>query len=299
VLLGLHPTRFVSACPIRDVVTTFARRVDEIGVHGVWPMDQLRQIPVFGPADEPVLEPYTLLSWLAARTERVQLGVLATAGAYRHPVMLAKTVSTLDVLSGGRTWLGIGASWGGDADVAAGIDVPPSTERYARVEEMLTICDAMFRGSRAPIEGPFHSVLEPLNSPLPLRHPPVLIAGSGARRTLPLVAERADACNFLERIGVDEIAAKVGVLRDLAAAVGRAGEDIAVTTFGRLGTRDLVHAADRFGALAEAGVDLAMVDVPDLDDGAAYDYLAELVALLAPLGRPTPPVLTVAGGDHP
>jgi alkanesulfonate monooxygenase SsuD/methylene tetrahydromethanopterin reductase-like flavin-dependent oxidoreductase (luciferase family) len=291
VLLGVHPTRFVAKRPVRDVLALFARRVDEIGVHSVWPMDQRRQIPVFGPEDDPVLEPYSLLSWLAARTERVQFGVLATAGAYRDPVILAKTMSTLDVLSAGRAWLGMGTSWGDDP--------PPADERYARVEELLAVCDAMFRGDRTPIEGRFHSVPDPLNSPLPLRNPPVLIAGSGERRTLPLVARRADACNFLERIGVDGIARRVEVLQELAVQAGRRPEDIAVTTFGRLGGRDLTEAADRFGALAEAGVDLAMVDLPDLDDETAYEHVAELVTLVAPLGRPTPPVLNAPGGAHP
>jgi alkanesulfonate monooxygenase SsuD/methylene tetrahydromethanopterin reductase-like flavin-dependent oxidoreductase (luciferase family) len=291
VLIGIHPTRFVVNRPVREALGFFARRVDEIGVHSVWPMDQLRQIPVFGPDDDPVLEPYALLSWLAARTERVQVGVLATDGAYRHPAVLAKTISTLDVLSGGRSWLGLGTSWGGDP--------PPSAERYARVEEVLAVCDAMFRGDRTPIEGRFCSVPDPLNSPLPLRNPPTLIAGSGERRTLPLVARRADACNFLERIGVDEIARKIGVLAELAAAVGRGRDAIAVTTFGRLGDRDLAEAADRFGALAEAGVDLALVDLPALDDPTTYDYLAELVDMVAPLGRPTPTVLTAGAGARP
>lgn len=227
-------------------------------------MDQLRQIPVFGDPTDPVLEAYSMLSWLAARTRRVQLGVLATAGAYRRPTVLAKTISTLDVLSDGRAWFGVGASWGDDA--------ASTNERYRRLEELLQICDAYFRG-------------EPVNAPTPLRHPPVLIAGSGERRTLPLVARYADACNFLERMRIDEIKRKLDLLTQYCADAGRDYADLLKTTFGRLGEVDLPRAIDRFGELADAGVDLAMVDVPDPTDESVYDYLAELVEALAPLGR--------------
>jgi alkanesulfonate monooxygenase SsuD/methylene tetrahydromethanopterin reductase-like flavin-dependent oxidoreductase (luciferase family) len=270
VLLGVHLTRFVGAtapAPITATLATFARRVDDIGVHSVWPMDQLTQIPIFGAPDDPVLEPYSMLSWLAARTERVQLGVLATAGSYRHPAVLAKTISTLDVLSGGRAWLGVGASWGDDA---ASVN-----ERYQRLEELLEVCDAYFRG-------------DPVNAPTPLRRPPVLIAGSGERRTLPLVARYADASNFLERIGIDDIIRKLDVLAGHCADEGRNYADILKTTFGRLGERELASAIDRFTKLADAGIDLVMVDLPDPTDASVYDYLAELVDALSPLGRRLP-----------
>jgi alkanesulfonate monooxygenase SsuD/methylene tetrahydromethanopterin reductase-like flavin-dependent oxidoreductase (luciferase family) len=270
VLLGVHLTRFVGTAepaPIATTLATFAERVEDIGVHSVWPMDQLRQIPVFGEPEDPVLEPYSMLSWLAARTQCIQLGVLATAGSYRHPAVLAKTISTLDVLSGGRAWLGLGAAWGDDAASTA--------ERYDRLEELLHICNGYFRG-------------EPINAPMPLRHPPVLIAGSGEHRTLPLVAKYADACNFLERIGIDEIVRKLDVLARHCAEAGRDYGDILKTTFGRLGERDLAGAVDRFAALADAGIDLAMVDVPDPTDESAYDHLAGLVDALAPLGRRLP-----------
>lgn len=277
-LLGVHLTRFVgTTAPARiaATLTTFAQRIEDIGVHSVWPMDQLRQIPVFGEPTDPVLEPYSLLSWLAARTQRVQLGVLVTAGSYRHPAVLAKTLSTLDVLSAGRSWFGVGAAWGSDDDAAAGIPLPPKAERYGRLEELLQICDAYFRG-------------EPVNSPLPLRRPPVLIAGSGERRTLALVAKYADATNFLERIGIEEITRKLDVLAGHCVDAGRDYADILKTTFGRLGERDLARATERFATLADAGVDLAMVDLPDPTDESAYDYLAELVNAIAPFGRPLP-----------
>ena len=277
-LLGVHLTRFVGTAapaPIAATLEDFAQRVEDIGVHSVWPMDQLRQIPLFGEPSDPVLEPYSLLSWLAARTRRIQLGVLVTAGSYRHSAILAKTVSTLDVLSGGRAWLGVGASWGSDDDVEAGIPLPARNERYGRLEELLRTCNAYFRG-------------DPINSPIPLRRPPVLIAGSGERRTLPLVAKYADASNFLERIGIDEITRKLDVLAAHCANADRDYGDILKTTFGRLGERDVPRAVDRFGSLADAGVDLVMVDVPDPTDESAYDYLSELVEALAPLGRPLP-----------
>jgi alkanesulfonate monooxygenase SsuD/methylene tetrahydromethanopterin reductase-like flavin-dependent oxidoreductase (luciferase family) len=235
-----------------------------------------------------VLEPYSMLSWLAARTRRVQLGVLVTAGSYRHAMVLAKTVSTLDVLSDCRAWLGIGTSWGGDADAAAGIPLPPNSERYDRLEDLLDVCDAAFRGDRGPVAGRHSTVTDLTNSPSPLRRPPVLIAGSGQRRTLPLVARRADACNVLERVGVDEVARTLDVLAWHCADIGRDRGDILATTFGRLGDRDLGRAAARFEALADAGVDLAMVDVPDPTDGSVYDYLGELVRIVAPFGRRLP-----------
>jgi alkanesulfonate monooxygenase SsuD/methylene tetrahydromethanopterin reductase-like flavin-dependent oxidoreductase (luciferase family) len=266
-LLGVHLTRFVgptAPAPIATTLATFAQRVEDIGVHSVWPMDQLRQIPVFGEPEDPVLEPYSMLSWLAARTQRIQLGVLATAGSYRQPAVLAKTISTLDVLSGGRAWLGLGASWGDD--------VASVTERYALLEQLLHFCDGYFRG-------------DPINAPTPLRRPPVLIAGSGERRTLPLVAKYADACNFLERIGIDEVKRKLEVLERLCLEEGRDYDHILKTTFGLLGDRDFPHALERFASLADAGIDLAMVDIPDPTDESIYEYVAQLVEALKPLGR--------------
>lgn len=269
-LLGVHLTRFVgttSPTPIAATLEAFAERIEEIGIHSVWPMDQLCQIPVFGDPTDPVLEPYSLLAWLAARTRRVQLGVLATAGSYRQPAVLAKTISSLDALSGGRAWLGVGAAWGDDT--------ASTTERYRRLEELLHICDSFFRG-------------DPVNAPMPQSRPPLLIAGSGERRTLPLVARYADACNYLERIGIDEIRRKLMVLAQHCEATQRDYADILKTTFGRLGERDLARAVDRFSMLADAGVDLVMVDIPDPTDESVYDYLAQLVEVLAPLGRSLP-----------
>jgi F420-dependent oxidoreductase-like protein len=185
-------------------------------------MDHVWQILNIGPPEHEMLEAYTALGFLAAKTERVRLLAMVTAVVYREPGLLAKAVTTLDVLSGGRAILGIGAAWNEDESRGLGLPFPPVSERFERLEEALLICRQMWSGSDAPFDGTHYHLARTLNSPQALSgpHPPILIGGGGEKKTLKLVARYADACN----IGVYDLAdaaRKLDVLRDHCAAEGR------------------------------------------------------------------------------
>jgi F420-dependent oxidoreductase-like protein len=202
------------ACLGSDLANV-ASTADQLGFDALTVMDHYFQIPLIGPSEQPMLEGYTTLAYLAAHTRRMQLGTLATGVHYRHPGLLAKIVTTLDVLSGGRAFLGIGAGWNADESLGLGVPFPPRGERFARLEEALRICLQMWQGERGderPFHGRFYDLERPLNSPQSLRrpHPPILVAGGGEQKTLRLVARYGDGCNLFP---TPEIPRKLDVLR--------------------------------------------------------------------------------------
>ncbi|GAA1595932.1 LLM class F420-dependent oxidoreductase [Actinomadura kijaniata] len=232
-----------------------AREADEGGLHSLWVMDHFFQIAIVGPPEDPMLEGYTALAYAAAVTERITLGTLVTGVAYRHPGVLVKTVTTLDVLSGGRAWLGIGAAWNEEEAHGLGIPFPPLAERFERLEETLRIARQMWSGDETPFEGEHHRLERPLNSPPALRapHPPVLIGGGGEKKTLRLVAKYADACNLFDS---PEMPHKLEVLREHCEREGRDYAEIektAMTYFEE--TPSVDRAVDIVGRNAERGVD--------------------------------------------
>ncbi|MFY1623209.1 LLM class F420-dependent oxidoreductase [Micromonospora sp. WMMD723] len=223
--LGLHywnystPTDPAAIAPTLIETATIA---EEAGVASFTVMDHYFQMEAMAPAEEPMLEAYTTLGFVAARTSRMTLGVLVTGVMYRYPGLLAKIVTTLDVLSGGRARLGIGASWYEREQRGLGVPVVPVAERFERLEETLLICRQMWSDDNGPFEGRHYRLAETLNSPQPLRrpHPPVMIGGSGEKKTLLLVARYADACNLFGSSPA-EVAHKLDVLRGHCAAEGR------------------------------------------------------------------------------
>jgi F420-dependent oxidoreductase-like protein len=197
-----------------------ARRAEEAGVDRISVMDHVWQIGPLGPPEHEMLEAYTALGFLAAVTERVRLLTVVTAVVYREPGLLAKAVTTLDVLSGGRAMLGIGAAWNEEEARGLGLFFPPTAERFERLEEALRICHQMWSDDDGPFEGKHYHLARTLNSPQALSrpHPPILIGGQGERKTLLLVARYADACNLFD---TPELAHKLDVLRGHCAAEGR------------------------------------------------------------------------------
>ena len=182
--IGLQIPSFTwpgGAGAIRGKLAEIARAAEEGGFHSVWVMDHFFQIPIVGPAEQEMLEGYSALSYLAGVTERVQLGTLVTGVTYRHPGVLAKTVNTLDVLSGGRAWLGIGAAWFDREHAGLGVPFPPLAERFERLEETLQIVKQFWSGTARPYEGRHYQLAETLNSPPPIAkpHPPIMIGGCG------------------------------------------------------------------------------------------------------------------------
>ena len=215
-----------------------ARIADEAGIDTVWVTDHLVQAdPTAPPANADMLEAYTVLGYLAARTERVRLGAMVSPVTMREPGLLVKAVTTLDVLSGGRTWLGIGAGYHGEEAQAMGIPMPAVAERFERLEEALRITQRMWAGDTSPFSGKHYRLARPHVSPEPVRrpHPPILIGGAGEKRTLRLVAQFADACNLFDiPDGGATVRRKLDVLARHCDDTGRPYGDIEKTLSTRL-----------------------------------------------------------------
>lgn len=232
--------RFVYAggdAAIGQEFAALARDADQAGMDTLWVMDHFFQIPMVGDVTEPMLEGYSALAFAAGITERIKLGTLVTGVTYRHPGVLVKTVTTLDVLSGGRAWLGIGAGWYEREHEALGVTFPPTSERFERLEETLQIANQMWSDNDGPFNGKHFHLGETLCQPQPVGHarPPILIGGSGEQKTLKLVARYADACNLFAMPGEEGqnvLRHKLDVLRQHCEREGRDYHSIEKTVLG-------------------------------------------------------------------
>ncbi|NOK63836.1 MAG: LLM class F420-dependent oxidoreductase [Chloroflexi bacterium AL-W] len=249
-----------------------ARTADDVGFASIWVMDHFFQIDVVGPPEDPMLEGYTVLGLMAGATQRVQLGSMVTGVIYRHPGILVKTVTTLDVLSGGRAYLGIGAGWFEREARGLGVPYPSTKERFEQLEETLQITKQMWSDTVAPYQGKHFQLAETLNQPQPLSkpHPPILIGGLGEQKTLRMVAQYGDACNLFVRIGEDMLRHKIDVLKRHCDELERPFEDIEITTLDmvRLGSGGITPAefVEQCRLLATFGVQHAIVSFPNVDD---------------------------------
>jgi F420-dependent oxidoreductase-like protein len=237
---GITIPRFATAAGdagIAAELAGMARDADQGGIDSLWVMDHFFQIPAVGAAEEPMLEGYTALAFRAGITERIQLGTLVTGVNYRYPGILVKTVTTLDVLSGGRAWLGIGAGWYEREHLGLGVPFPATGERFERLEETLQIALQMWSGEVGPYTGRHYQLAETLNKPMPLSvpRPRIMVGGGGEQKTLRLVARYADACNLFagpSEESLDTLQHKLDVLRAHCDAEGRSYEAIAKTVLG-------------------------------------------------------------------
>lgn len=250
-----------------DHVALTARSAERAGFDTVFVMDHLYQLMFLGGASQPMLEGYSLLSALAGRTERVNLGTLVTGVTYRNPAHLGKIVTTLDVVSRGRAICGIGAAWYEEEHRAFGWDFPPLATRFEMLDEAITILHGMFDGGPVDFAGRHFRTEGLVNVPTPLRRPPLLVGGSGERRTIPLAAARADAVNF--NCMVDEVPRKMEVLHRSLEGVGRERDDINVTLLVSLVTAESAAEVDALlrGMVAGRGMDPAMLDDPGFRAG--------------------------------
>ena len=261
-------------------LATVARTADDAGFEFIALMDHFFQIGVVGPPENDMLEAYTTLGYLAACTSRARLLTLVTGVVYRHPGILGKMVTTLDVLSAGRAWLGIGAAWNDEESRGLGIPFPPVAERFERLEETLQICLQMWRDDESPYQGRHYQLERPLNHPAALStpHPPIMIGGGGERKTLRLVARYAQACNLFP--GPD-LGHKLDVLRAHCDAEGRDYDEIEKTCYfmydvGRDG--ELANSVvDRLGALAEMGFGAAIGSVANVWDVTPLEIIGSRV----------------------
>jgi len=255
-----------------------ARQVDDAGLDTLWVADHLLQMDPNASIDEPMLEAYTTLGYLAAATNRVQLGTMVTWATIRPPTLLVKIVTTLDVLSGGRAWFGLGVGYRADEALMTGLPFEPTPERFSRLEELLQLAQHMWNGDRSPFTGPHHHLDQPISVPAPVRRPRVLIGGMGEQRTLPLVAHYADACNLFDiPDGGATLRRKLDVLARACDAAGRDPEAIEVTLSSRLAEGETVtQLTDRCADLARLGVDhLVLVTTGAWGTGRDLDVVLE------------------------
>jgi F420-dependent oxidoreductase-like protein len=275
VRIGLQIPRFTwpgGDGEIGSRLAEIGRTADEAGFASLWVMDHFFQIQGVGEPEEPMLEGYSALSYLAGVTESAKLGTLVTGVHYRYPGLLVKTATTLDVLSGGRAYLGIGAGWNERESLGLGVPFPSTRERFERLEEALQIADQMWSGKVAPYHGAHYHLEETLNSPQALSEPrpPIMIGGMGERRTLRLVAQYADACNLFAFGGADLIRHKLDVLRGHCEGVGRDYEEIERTALGTVNLgADGMSEDEVIGLcreLNEAGIQHLIFNMPNVHE---------------------------------
>lgn len=258
---------------LRHVAVT----AEDGGFASLWSVDHLLPPPEVADATEPMLEAYSTLGYLAAATSEITLGTLVTGVTQRHPGHLAKVLTTLDVLSGGRAVLGIGAAWFAFEHAAMGVPFPPLRERFERLEETIRILRQMWSDDDGPFAGRHYRLGATINHPRAPVQPPLLIGGSGRRRTMLLVAKYADACCLFP----DTIVGALAALREHCAAVGREYDEIVKTVYYRMTigpTGDRVgETIEELQALAEVGADTALCEVRDYDRPGVLEVVAERV----------------------
>jgi F420-dependent oxidoreductase-like protein len=274
VKLGLQISSFTwpgGAAQIGPTLGRVVRAADDAGFDSIWVMDHFFQIRSVGGAAEPMLEGYTTLGFMAANSSRARLGLMVGGVHYRLPGLWAKATTTLDVLSGGRAWLGIGAAWNEEESRGLGFPFPPLGERFELLEDTLRFVHDMWQGERGtekPFEGKHVRATRLLNSPQALTrpHPPILVGGGGERKTLRLVAQYADACNVFGTPPM--LQRKFEILRRHCADVGRDPEQIERTTLQsvNLKAESPAQVVDRFGELGDAGAQHVIIGVHDVHD---------------------------------
>lgn len=311
--LGLQIPYFTYPGGAEKIGETFARAAKEIdaaGFYSLWVMDHFFQIQGIGPKEQEMLEGYSALSFAAAITERVKLGTLVTGVTYRYPGILVKTATTLDVLSGGRAYFGIGAAWNEIEHKGLGVPFPPLSERFEMLENTLQIAHQMWSGDTGPFSSKHYQLAETLNSPQAISkpHPPIMIGGMGEQKTFRLIAKYGDACNIFSYGGPESVKQKYDVLRQRCEEEGRPYDEIEKTSLGSIivtrdgkmpegaysANRELTsmtpaQAIEELHALAEIGTDQAIINSFVTHIPGAFDIWAEevipAVEKFVPAGR--------------
>jgi F420-dependent oxidoreductase-like protein len=279
--IGLQVIRFDwpgSPANIASRVAEIFQMADECGFYSLWLMDHFFQMDGMAPATDPMLEGYTTLGYLAGLTKQAKLGLLVTGVVYRHPGILVKTVSTLDVLSSGRAYLGIGAAWYEREARGLGVPFPPLKVRFEQLEETLQIAKHMWSGNTSPYTGRHYQLLAPIDSPRPVSkpHPPIMVGGEGEKKTLRLVAQYADACNLFVGDGTGDLDSRVAlaryrldVLKRHCDDVGRDYAEIERTVLAALHLGPESTPGDVIGlcrALSEVGVQHLIFHTPNVHE---------------------------------
>jgi F420-dependent oxidoreductase-like protein len=277
------------AAEIGPTLARVVRTADEVGFDSIWVMDHLFQIRAVGRAEEPMLEGWTALGFIGAHTQRARIGLMVGGIHYREPGIWVKAATTLDVLTGGRAWLGLGAAWNREESAGLGFDFPPLGERFEMLEETLRIAHEMFEGelgSQRGLQGRHYQPTRLLNSPQSISRPrvPIMIGGGGEQKTLRLVAQYADASNVFG--GPEHLARKYQILKAHCEAVGRPFAEIERTTLqsnvrlsldGARGTVTPAQVVDYYGELADAGAQHVLLSVPDVHETDRLELIASTV----------------------
>ncbi len=289
--IGLQVPNFTfpgGSAHLGDVIGSLAQQAERAGFYSFWVMDHFFQIPAVGKPENEMLEGWSTLAFVAGRTNHLRLGTLVTGVTYRHPGILVKTATALDVLSQGRAYFGVGAAWNEQEHQGLGVPFPPLTERFERLEELLQIARQMWAGDERPYHGKHYSLERPLNSPTSVQrpHPPIMIGGGGEQKTLRLVAQYGDACNLFARLGDDTLRHKLDVLRQHCETEGRPYDEIERTALATMRiTRDghdhtvtPAQALERLAGLAALGFDQVIINGGDVHDPAYFDLVgAEVI----------------------
>jgi alkanesulfonate monooxygenase len=243
-------------------------------------MDHVFQIAAVGPHDDPMLEAYTALGYLAGVTSSIRLGTVVTAAVYRPPGLLIKSVTTLDVLSGGRAFFGVGAAWNEQESLGLGLPFPSTAERFERLEELLQIAKQMWSDDDGPYSGVHSQLAATVNSPQSIQRPqpPIMVGGAGERKTLRLVAKYADACNIFAG---PEAARKLGVLREHCEREGRNYDHIEKTSMMRGDPSDLPALRTQLRELHDAGFEGVYLTMTRYDDLEGIEALGTVAAEVA------------------
>lgn len=272
--IGLQVPSFTwSGHEIGPKLGEIAQRAEAAGFYSFWVMDHFFQIRGVGEPEEPMLEGYTTLGYVTSLTQRMKLGTLVTGVVYRYPGILAKTVTTLDVLSGGRAYLGIGAAWFEREARGLGVPFPPLKDRFEQLEETLQIVHQMWGGEVKPYDGKHYQLAETLNSPQPISkpHPPIMIGGEGENKTLRLLAKYGDACNFFAWTDYEtKLPHLIDVLKQRCEEVGRDYNKIEKTTLnmvhlapGQMTAQDVIRKCKQ---MAEMGFQHAIFNMPNVQE---------------------------------
>ena len=302
--LGLQISSFTwpgGDAAIGETLAGIVRTADDVGFDSIWVMDHFLQIGSVGSPEEPMLEGMTALGFMAAHSKRARLGLMVGGIHYRPAGLWLKAVTTLDVLSGGRAWFGIGAAWNEQESRAWGFPMPPLGVRFEMLEEVLQLAHSAWsgeHGSRERFDGRHYRATDPLNAPQSLSrpHPPILIGGGGERRTLKLVARYADACNIFGT-DPDKLRHKYEVLRGHCESVGRDYAEIektlltqvSITPDGARRTLTPDAMVERLGQAAEAGAQHAIFSVRDVTDLSRLELIGRgVIPQLRGVGDPSP-----------
>lgn len=302
--LGLQISSFTWSGGDEAIADTFAdivRTADEAGFDSIWVMDHFLQIRSVGKPEEPMLEGMTALGYAAGLTRRARLGLMVGGIHYRQAGLWIKAATTLDVLSGGRSYFGIGAAWNEQESRAWGFPMPPLGQRFEMLEETLRLAHAAWtgeQGTREPFDGRHYQATDPLNSPQALSkpHPPILIGGGGERRTLKYVAKYADACNIFGT-EVAQLRHKYGVLARHCETVGRDYAEIekslltsvSITPDGARRSLTPEALVERLGRTAEAGTQHAIIGINGVEDVSKIELIGrDVIPQLRDVGEPSP-----------